>query len=150
MNSPAIVRRAGTRFSVVHYNKSKNLKGKAMKVAVSAVDNNLDAQVDPRFGRAGYFLIIETDSLVYESIENPNVNALGGAGIQSAQLVIDKGITSVLTGKCGPKAFEVFQKAGISIYEDIEGSVREAVKTFQSDKLSPSQIAGGKPHMSVK
>jgi len=131
------------------YNKSKNLKGKVMRVAISAVDNNLDAQVDPRFGRAGYFLIVDTDSMEFESISNPNINAMGGAGIQSAQLVIDKDVVSVLTGKCGPKAFEVFQKAGIKIYEDIEGSVREAIRTFQSKKLSPSEMAGGKPHMSI-
>jgi len=117
-----------------------------MKVAVSAVDNNLDAQVDPRFGRAGFLLIIDSDSMEYESITNPNVNALGGAGIQSAQLVIDKGVKSVLTGKCGPKAFEVFKTAGIDIYEDIEGSVSEAIRAFQTDQLSPSEVPGGKSH----
>ena len=120
-----------------------------MKVAVSASENSLDARVDPRFGRAGFFIIVDSDSMEYESISNPNVNALGGAGIQSAQLVINKGVTSVLTGKCGPKAFEVFKTAGIKIYEDVSSSVREAIQSLKKEQLNPSEYPGGTPHKPV-
>ena len=116
-----------------------------MKVAVSAVDNNLDAQVDSHFGRAAFYLIVESESMTFEYIANPNVNARGGAGIQSAQLVIDKGVRSLLTGKCGPNAFEVLKTAGINIYENFQGTVREAIQAFQSDQVVPSYEPGGKP-----
>ena len=116
-----------------------------MKVAVSAVDKNLDAQVDSHFGRAAFYLIVESESMTFEYIANPNVNARGGAGIQSAQLVIDKGVRSLLTGKCGPNAFEVLKTAGINIYENFQGTVREAIQAFQSDQVVPSYEPGGKP-----
>jgi predicted Fe-Mo cluster-binding NifX family protein len=121
------------------------MKGIVMKVAVSAIENNLDSQVDPRFGRATYFLIVDSDSLDFESIKNPNINALGGAGVQSAQLVINNGAKSVLTGKCGPKAFHVFEAAGIKIYEDVEGTAREAVTALHKNQMLPSKMPGGKP-----
>ena len=116
-----------------------------MKVAVSSVENHLDALVDPRFGRAAYFLIVETDSLNYEMVPNPNVNAMGGAGVQSAQLVINKGAKAVLTGKCGPNAFHVFDSAGIKIYEGVEGTVRNVVKALQDNQIYPSKEPSGVP-----
>ena len=116
-----------------------------MKVAVSSVDNHLDSLVDPRFGRAAYFLIVDSDSLNYEMVPNPNVNAVGGAGVQSAQLVINKGAKAVLTGRCGPNAFYVFDSAGIKIYEGVEGSVRDVIKAFQDNQIHPSKKPSGVP-----
>jgi predicted Fe-Mo cluster-binding NifX family protein len=116
-----------------------------MKVAVSTLDNHLDSLIDPRFGRAAFYLIVDSDSLQYESIPNPNMNALGGAGVQSAQLVINKGVKSVLTGKCGPNAFYVFESAGIEIYEDVQGTAKEALNAFNNNKIKPAIQPGGKP-----
>ena len=117
-----------------------------MKVAVTAVDNHMDALVDSRFGRAAFFLIVDSDSLEYEVIPNPNIDALGGAGVQSAQLVINNGITSLLTGKCGPKAFQALSSAGIQIYEEVTGTVREALEAYQNNQFVPAQTPGGKPN----
>lgn len=117
-----------------------------MKIAVTAVDDHLDAPVDSRFGRAAFFLIVNSDSLEYKSIPNPNIDALGGAGIQSAQLVINNGITSLLTGKCGPKAFQALSSAGIQIYEEVTGTVREALEAFQNNRYVPVKTPGGKPN----
>jgi predicted Fe-Mo cluster-binding NifX family protein len=110
-----------------------------MKIALSTLQNNLDAQVDTRFGRAPYFLIVDTGSMEYEVVINQNLNATGGVGIQSAQLLADKGVKAVLTGKCGPKAFRVFAEAEIEIYEDVSGTVREAVESFGNELLRPSR-----------
>ena len=121
-----------------------------MKVAVSSVENHLDSLVDPRFGRAAYFLIVDTNSLNYEMVPNPNVNAMGGAGVQSAQLVINKGAQAVLTGRCGPNAFHVFNSAGIKIYEGVEGSVREVIMAFQDNQINPSKAPSGIPEKSRK
>ena len=121
-----------------------------MKVAVSSVENHLDSLVDPRFGRAAYFLIVDTNSLNYEMVPNPNVNAMGGAGVQSAQLVIKKGAEAVLTGRCGPNAFHVFNSASIKIYEGVEGSVREVIMAFQNNQINPSEEPSGIPEKSHK
>lgn len=112
-----------------------------MKAAVSAQENHLDSPTDPRFGRARYFLIVDIDSLDYDVILNPNVNAVGGAGIQSAQLVIKKGVESVITGNCGPNAFRVLRAADIDIYEWTNGSVKEAIQAYKNGQLTRSLTA---------
>ena len=113
-----------------------------MKVAVSAQKDNLDSPTDPRFGRARYFLIVDIESLDYDAILNPNVNAVGGAGIQSAQLVIKQGVESVITGSCGPNAYRVLDAAGIKIFEGISGSVKEAIQAYKSNRLRQSLDPG--------
>ncbi|MBC8179295.1 MAG: dinitrogenase iron-molybdenum cofactor biosynthesis protein, partial [Deltaproteobacteria bacterium] len=61
-----------------------------MKVAVSSAGKDLDSQIDPRFGRCAYFIIVDTDTMDYEVFDNKNMNLGGGAGIQSAQFVASK------------------------------------------------------------
>lgn len=107
-----------------------------MKVAVTAGEPSLDAAVDPRFGRCACFLIVETDDLTFEAVENPNLVLGGGAGIQSAQLMSEKGVAFVLTGNCGPNAYRTLAAAGIEIITGCSGSVREVVAQFQAGGLS--------------
>ena len=76
-----------------------------MKIAVTSTGPTLDDSVEARFGRCAYFLVVDTDTMQCEPIENPNIALGGGAGIQSAQLMSEKGVTTVLTGHCGPNAF---------------------------------------------
>jgi predicted Fe-Mo cluster-binding NifX family protein len=109
-----------------------------MKIAITAREPKLEAEVDPRFGRAAHFIIVETDDSNYETIENPNVSSGGGAGIQSAQLIAGKGVTAVLTGSCGPNAYGVFAAAGVSVYVGITGLVSQAVEAFKSGELLPT------------
>ena len=108
-----------------------------MKIAVSSTGTDLDAQVDPRFGRAQHLLIVDIDSLEFEAVANPNVTAGGGAGIQTAQMIASKGAEAVLTGSCGPNAFRTLTAAGIQVYAGLSGSVREAVDAFKGGKLGP-------------
>ena len=77
-----------------------------MKIAVSSSGKDLNAQLDPRFGRCRYFLIIETDTLEFEVFDNENAALGGGAGIQSAQLIAAKGAKALITGHCGPNAMQ--------------------------------------------
>jgi len=72
----------------------------------------------------------------YEAIENPNIALGGGAGIQSAQLMSEKGVTAVLTGNCGPNAFNVFGQAGVQVIVGVSGPVRSAVEQFKADSFS--------------
>lgn len=110
-----------------------------MKICISSTGNNLEAQVDPRFGRCAYFIFYDTDTDNFESVQNPNVMASSGAGIQSAQLVINKGTQVVITGNVGPNAFGIFNSAGISVIAGVAGiSVKEAIEKFKKGELKNS------------
>jgi len=78
-----------------------------VKICVTSGGEALDSQVDPRFGRCQFFIIIDADTFEFEVIQNPNFSAASGAGIQSAQLVAGKDVKAVLTGNVGPNAFQV-------------------------------------------
>jgi len=108
-----------------------------VKIAVSSTGQGLDAEVDPRFGRCQYFVVVDGDTMDFDAVENPNVMASGGAGIQSAQLVADKGAEVVLTGNCGPNAFQTLQAAGVSVYVGIAGTVGQVVEQFKRGELKP-------------
>jgi predicted Fe-Mo cluster-binding NifX family protein len=109
-----------------------------MKIAVTAIGSSMDAQIEARFGRAPYYIIIDTDTMEYETIENPNVSAGGGAGIQSAQLIAGRDVKFLLTGNCGPNAFNVFGAAGVQIIVGVTGTVLQAVEQFKSGNLTPT------------
>jgi len=106
-----------------------------MKVVVTATEPSLDAPVDPRFGRCPYFLIVETDDLACEAVENPNVTLGGGAGIQSAQFMNEKGVKFVLTGNCGPNAYRTLLAAGVQVIVGCSGVARDVVEKFKAGQL---------------
>jgi predicted Fe-Mo cluster-binding NifX family protein/ferredoxin len=120
-----------------------------MKIAVTSTGPTLDDNVEARFGRCPYFLIIDTDSMQYEAIENPNIALGGGAGIQSAQLMSEKGVTTVLTGNCGPNAFNVFGQAGIQVIVGVNGLVRNAVEQFKKEAFSSASQPNVASHFGV-
>ncbi len=106
-----------------------------MKVCITSSGPNLDDTVDPRFGRCRYFIILDIESMRFEAFDNAAIGASGGAGIQSAQFVGDKGAIAVLTGNVGPNAYNTLQAAGLKIFTGISGiSVRQAVEEFKSGK----------------
>jgi predicted Fe-Mo cluster-binding NifX family protein len=108
-----------------------------MKIAVTSQGTHLDSQVDPRFGRAAYILIVDTETFDFEVLDNKeNADAFKGAGIQAASMVSDKGAKVLLTGYCGPKAFQVLNAAKINVADNVEGTVRDAVTLFNEGKLS--------------
>ena len=106
-----------------------------MKICVSAVANSLDAQLDPRFGRCPYFVIVDSESMQFEAIPNMASGATGGAGIQAAQIIANKGVKVVITGNVGPNAFQALSAAGIKIVTGVFGTVREAVEKYKRGEL---------------
>lgn len=107
-----------------------------MKIAVTSTGAGLDSEVDPRFGRAAYIVIVDSETFSFEALDNKeNVNALKGAGIQTAKTVSEKGAEVLLTGYCGPNAFKALNAAGIGVANDAKGSVREAVQAYLDGKL---------------
>jgi predicted Fe-Mo cluster-binding NifX family protein len=118
-----------------------NRKEETLKIAVSASGPTLEAVVDPRFGRAPYILLVDSDTLEFEAVANQiNLQAAQGAGIQTATRVARYKPAAVLTGHCGPKAFQTLRAAGIEVVVEVHGSVRQAVEHYRAGQLPP---AGG-------
>ncbi|MDR3631999.1 MAG: NifB/NifX family molybdenum-iron cluster-binding protein [Desulfocapsaceae bacterium] len=111
-----------------------------MKIGVSAKGADLTDAVDPRFGRAKYILVVDSETFAFEALDNSaNVNALKGAGIQAATMIAEKGADVLLTGYCGPNAFRTLEAAGIKVVNDVEGTVKEAIITFKGGSVRYSQ-----------
>jgi predicted Fe-Mo cluster-binding NifX family protein len=108
-----------------------------MKIAISAGGPDLEAMVDPRFGRAPYFLMVDPESLEFEVVANQqNLQAAQGAGIQAAALVARHQPQAVITGNCGPKAYHTLTAAGIPVLLGVDGPVRQAVDLYRQGKLT--------------
>ena len=110
-----------------------------MKICVTAQGDNLDSIVDPRFGRCQYFIMLDSETLEFQAIQNPNMESMGGAGIQSAQLVATQKAKTVLTGNVGPNAFQTLQAAKIEVMTGASGSVKEAVEKFNKGGFKPTE-----------
>ena len=109
-----------------------------MKIAISATGPSLDAEVDPRFGRCQYFIIVDPQTMQFEALENPNVAAAGGAGISTAQMIANKGVQVVLTGNCGPNAYQTLSAAGLQVITGVAGRIRDAVEAYKAGRLQPN------------
>jgi predicted Fe-Mo cluster-binding NifX family protein len=107
-----------------------------MKIAITSTGKTLDSQVDPRFGRAACFIIVDTETMDFNIIENENIAASGGAGINSAKVVIDTGAEAILTGNCGPNAERTLTAAGVKLYTGATGTIAEAIELLKSGKLT--------------
>jgi predicted Fe-Mo cluster-binding NifX family protein len=97
------------------------------------------------FGRCPVFIFVDPETMSFEAISNPAVGAPGGAGIQAAQLVVDRGVIGVISGSVGPKAFGVLKAADVTVYSFGEGTVREAIEAYKAGRLSPASDATGGP-----
>jgi len=106
-----------------------------MKVAVAASGNTLDAPADPRFGRCPYYVIVDSDTMEYEAIENAATMQGSGAGIAAAQLVANSGAEAVIAGNFGPNAFQALAAGGIQLYAGATGTVRDAVEALKAGRL---------------
>lgn len=112
-----------------------------MKICITSEGKDLDAKVDPRFGRCKYFIFADSDKEGFEVIENPNTELMGGAGIQSAQMVTIKQVKAVFTGNVGPNAFTTLQAAGIEIFTGASGTVKEAIEKYKKGELKATKGA---------
>jgi len=112
-----------------------------MKIAVSSAGATLDSTIEARFGRCPYFLVVNPATLEFEAVPNPNSAIGGGAGIQSAALMTEKGVTVVLTGRCGPNALQVFEEGGIHVVTGVSGTVGQAVQQFTAGSLKTTPAA---------
>lgn len=118
-----------------------------MKIAVSSIGKELTSDVDPRFGRAAYFIIVDSKTLEFEAVENSqNLSLPQGAGIQAGKTIINSKAKVLITGNCGPKAFKVLNQAGIKIITGIKGRVIDLVQKYKNNELESSQEANVEGH----
>lgn len=109
-----------------------------MKIAITASGDNLDCQMDPRFGRCQNFLVIDPDTMDFEVISNESAMASGGAGIQAAQTIVNTGINTLITGNLGPNAYDILSAAGIETITGASGTVRHALIQYKKGSLQPA------------
>ena len=118
-----------------------------MRIVITSQGDDLEAEVDSRFGRASKFLLVETDTMSLQVIENSQtLNLPQGAGIQAAQNVISHKPDVVLTGNCGHKAFKVLQAAGVKVALGAKGKIRDALQDYVEGKLQPAEEANVEGH----
>jgi predicted Fe-Mo cluster-binding NifX family protein len=113
-----------------------------MKLAVTATGTGWQAQVDPRFGRAAYIVLVDLDTGECTSIDNGvNRGAAQGAGIQAGKMVVESGVEAVLTGHVGPKAFDMLRTAGVRVYTGAAGTVADTVAQYKAGALVRAESA---------
>ncbi len=116
-----------------------------MKICVTSTGPTMDASVDPRFGRCQYFVFVDPETMEYEAMPNTGIGASGGAGIQAAQTIADKGVDVVITGQVGPNAIETLGATNISIVTGANGTVSDAIEQYKSGQLQAAPPAPGAP-----
>jgi len=118
-----------------------------MIIAISSTGKELDSNLDPRFGRAAYFIIVDAETMDFEAVENTqNLNLPQGAGIQAGKKIADQHVDALITGHCGPKAFKVLQTAGVKVVTAAGGKVSDAIEKFIKGELATAAAADVEGH----
>jgi len=112
-------------------------------IAISSRGDTLDSLLDPRLGRAERFILIDSDSQAFSVLETAGTQVAHGAGIQTAQMLLKAGVKLVISGDCGPKAFQVFQAASVPVYSAVGGMIREALAAWKRNELPMIGQPGG-------
>jgi len=117
-----------------------------MKIGISSMGQDLEANVDARFGRCKYFIILDTESMGFEALSNESVAASGGAGIQAAQTLVKQDVMAVLTGNMGPNAFQTLTVAGVKVVTGVNGTIRDAVDKFNKGFFKEADLPSVDSH----
>lgn len=117
-----------------------------MKIAISATGKDLDSPIDPRFGRCQYFIFVDPETMEFEALGNEGLMASGGAGVQAAQFIVQKGAKALVTGNLGPNAASALSASGIKVHLVSGGTIREVTEAFRAGKLQEASGATVPPH----
>jgi predicted Fe-Mo cluster-binding NifX family protein len=118
-----------------------------MKIAITAQDKELSSDIDPRFGRAKWFIVVDTETGDFQAHDNAvNLNAAQGAGIQTGSNIANLGVEAVVTGNVGPNAFRTLNAAGVKIFLADKQTVAEAIDLFKAGKLKEVNQANVSGH----
>ena len=106
-----------------------------MKICITSLGSDLNSPIDPRFGRAQYFLLLDEKGELKEVSSNPGILARGGAGITAAQKIVNQGVEILITGNVGPNAFQALSAGGIKVMINTSGTVMEAIERYKRNEL---------------
>jgi len=123
-----------------------------MKIAISSTGKDLENDVDARFGRCNYFLIVEIENKKirnFKAIENIAKAQMGGAGITAGEIVAKQKVDAIITVNLGPRAFSIFEQFEIKIYQG-QGKIKDVVQKFINGKLKELSNATGPQHIGLK
>jgi predicted Fe-Mo cluster-binding NifX family protein len=120
-----------------------------VKIAVTTNGKDLDALISPIFGRCSTYILVDTDTMQFQVLENPAIGAPGGAGIQAAQFVAGRGAQAIVTGNVGPNAFGVLKAANLSVYLLTDVTVRQAVEAYKAGQLTEIDGASVPAHVGM-
>lgn len=121
-----------------------------MKIGITSKGKNLNSEVDPRFGRCSFFLIVEDNTMDFKSMANESAMSSGGAGIQAAQMIAKSGVELVITGNIGPNAFQTLAAAGIRVITGASGDIKEAIEKFKNGKLKETDGPNVSSHSGIR
>lgn len=121
-----------------------------MKIAVSAKGEDLNADVDQRFGRCKYFLIVDSKNMDFNAVSNESIMASGGAGIKAAETVVNSGAEALITGNIGPNAYRTLSAGGVKIFTGAKGSVSDAIKSYKNGELEESDSSNVRSHYGMR
>ena len=120
------------------------------KICISSTGKDLNANVDPRFGRSEYFLIVDPENMDYELILNESQNEMGGAGIKAAERISRNDVKYVITGNVGPNAFQTLKAAGIKVISGVSGNISDVIDKFNRGELKEKNAPSVGSHFGMK
>lgn len=112
-----------------------------MNIAVSSTTKTLEGDIDQRFGRCHYFLIIDSETLEFTVIDNESAMTSGGAGIKAAETIVQSNAEVVITGNIGPNAFQILSTGNITMYTGVSGGIKKSINQYNQGKLQETTHA---------
>ncbi|HUU19454.1 MAG TPA: NifB/NifX family molybdenum-iron cluster-binding protein [Sedimentisphaerales bacterium] len=118
-----------------------------MKVAITSQGKELSSEIDPRFGRAKWLLVVDTQTGSSEAYDNTvNLNIVQGAGIQTGQNVVNLGAEAVITGNIGPNAIKTLSAANVKVFLSKAKTIQEAIESFKAGEFEEVKQANVEGH----
>ena len=118
-----------------------------MKIAITAQGKELSSEIDLRFGRAKWLLVVDSETDDFEVHDNElNLNAVQGAGIQTGQNIANLGVDAVITGNVGPNAFKTLNAVNVKIFLAKKQTVAEAIDSLKAGELKEVEQANVEGH----
>lgn len=106
-----------------------------MKIAVTSKGKEMSSETDTRFGRCGFFIIVDPDTKEFQAVENESSMKMGGAGPQASQTISRLGAEVLITGNVGPNAFQALKASGIKVLIGASGTVEEMIEKYEKCEL---------------
>lgn len=112
-----------------------------MTICITSQGSALESQLDPRFGRAKYFIFYDDETSQFEALENPHIGGIGGVGVQVGQMMDERGVDVIITGNIGPNAFKTIEASNVTVYTGAHGTINQVLDDYKNGTLNPTNTA---------